>query len=83
MAVTFGDSVMSFRRLIRPGIAVSGLLLVSGCVAPPPAVLPVGQAYYSQQCAAGFYQCVLSQAGPVGAPCACPGLGAPSFGVIR
>ncbi|MGI4952283.1 MAG: hypothetical protein ACRYGM_10790 [Janthinobacterium lividum] len=73
---------MSMRQLLRPALALSGLLLVSACVAPPPP-LPPGQAYYSQQCSAGFYQCVLSQAGPVGSPCACPGLGAPSYGVIR
>ena len=74
---------MSMRHLIRPAIAVLGLLLVSACVAPPLPPPPAGQAYYSQQCSAGFYQCVLSQAGPIGAPCACPGMGAPSYGVIR
>ncbi len=78
-----GMPAMPMRRLIRPAAALIGLLMVSACVPPPPAPLPAGQAYYSQQCSAGFYQCVLSQAGPVGAPCACPGLGAPSYGVIR
>lgn len=74
---------MPMPRLIRPALILSSVLGVGACVAPPPGPLPAGQAYYSQQCAAGFYQCVLPQAGQVGAPCACPGLGAPSYGVIR
>ncbi len=72
---------MSIVRLIRPAVALS-ILFLAGCVAPPPPLAP-GQTYLSQQCAAGFYQCVLPVAGPAGSPCACPGLGAPSYGVIR
>lgn len=60
-----------------------GLLGLSGCVVPPQPVAPPGQVLLSQHCVAGFYQCVLPVAGQLGAPCACPGLGAPSYGVIR
>ena len=49
---------------------------------PVAGAAPVG-APYGTYCAAGAYQCQLAQSGPVGAPCACPGLGAPSYGVIR
>ncbi len=38
---------------------------------------------YSAMCYAGNYTCQLPQAGPVGSGCACPGLGAPSYGPIR
>ena len=73
---------MPFARLTRTAAALATLAL-AGCVAPPPEPLPAGQVYNSQQCAAGFYQCTLAVAGPVGSPCACPGLGAPSYGVIH
>lgn len=73
---------MPLRRLIRPSIALAGLFTMVGCVAPPPPLLP-GQVYLSQQCSAGFYQCVLPAGQQPGTPCACPGLGAPSYGVVR
>ena len=38
--------------------------------------------YAGTSCHAGFYICQVP-AGPVGAECSCPGLGAPSFGTIR
>ena len=38
---------------------------------------------YSAMCYAGPYTCQLPNAGPVGAGCSCPGLGAPSYGSIR
>ena len=41
------------------------------------------QVAYGTYCVAGAYQCQLGQAGPIGSPCACPGIGAPSYGVIR
>jgi hypothetical protein len=69
-------------RITRTAL-ILGVLAVSGCVAAPPAPLPPGQAFFSSQCAAGFYTCVLPQVGQVGTPCSCPGLGAPSYGVIR
>ena len=75
---------MSFKRtccsLAAFGIAAIAL---SGCVAPPPATpLPSGSVVLSQQCFAGFYTCTAAPAAP-GTPCACPGLGAPSYGTIR
>ena len=38
--------------------------------------------YMGTTCKAGFYICQVPP-GPVGTPCACPGLGAPSYGNIR
>ncbi len=35
------------------------------------------------QCYAGAYICNLPAPGPIGTGCSCPGLGAPSFGVVR
>ncbi len=72
-------------------LALAAVLAAAAC-AP---VSPVGPTYgtplaagapqvaYGTYCAAGFYQCQLPQSGPLGSPCACPGIGAPSYGVIR
>lgn len=74
---------MTIRRFFRSSIAV-GTLALAGCVGVPTAQQPVpGQVVLSQYCYAGFYQCILPQLGQVGTPCTCPGLGAPSYGVIR
>ena len=77
---------MSIRHVFA---CAAGLVLaaVAGC-APAPApgtVVGVGpaSAYASNNCFAGFYQCVLPAAQQSGTPCACPGLGAPSYGVVR
>ena len=55
--------------------------------APPPPYEPVAVApaliAYGSSCRAGFYQCLLPVAGPIGSQCSCPGLGAPSYGVVR
>ena len=75
---------MSIRRFTRPALFAASLLGLAGCVgAPAPVNVPPGSVVLSQQCFAGFYQCVLPQPGPIGTPCSCPGLGAPSFGSIR
>ena len=63
--------------------AVLALLAVAGCVAPPPAYVAGGPGVLGTQCAAGFYVCGLSVPSQVGAQCSCPGLGAPSYGVVR
>lgn len=76
---------MPIARFVRSSLAAGvfgAAALLGGCVAPPPP-LPPGAIVLSQQCYAGFYQCVLPQPGQPGTPCACPGLGAPSYGVIR
>lgn len=39
--------------------------------------------YFATFCSAGVYQCPVPGNTPVGASCACPGLGAPSYGVAR
>lgn len=38
--------------------------------------------YVGTTCKAGFYICQVPP-GPIGSQCACPGLGAPSYGLIR
>lgn len=38
---------------------------------------------YGSSCIAGVYQCQLRVSLPIGAECACPGIGAPSYGVVR
>ena len=38
---------------------------------------------YGSACYAGAYQCQLRASLPIGSECACPGLGAPSYGVVR
>lgn len=53
-------------------------------VVGPPGSASAGQVvgYVGTTCGAGFYICQVPP-GPVGSQCACPGLGAPSFGTIR
>ena len=72
------------------------LLALAGCIpvpvpipvgypvsyAPEPAPVPTAAGYVGTTCGAGFYVCQVPP-GPVGRECSCPGLGAPSFGVIR
>ncbi len=73
--------------------AVGGL--TAGCVGvAAPVTQPVGYGpaapvyapasiTYGGQCFAGPYRCRLSAIGPIGNPCTCPGIGAPSYGRIR
>jgi len=76
-------------------LTLSGCYSAPGAVGPLPYVpaSPVvgregtasaGQVvgYAGTTCNAGFYICQVPP-GPVGSPCSCPGLGAPSFGTIR
>lgn len=75
---------------------LAALIGLAGCVgAPayaPTAYAPQPQQGYAPQqpeqayaatCYAGVYTCALAQSLPVGAPCSCPGLGAPSYGNVR
>ncbi len=82
--------VKPIRRLAFLGT----LLLLGGCYVAPGAIAPFGAPagtvyapprdgeYAGATCAAGVYVCQVPP-GPLGAQCSCPGLGAPSFGVIR
>ena len=49
----------------------------------PPVGAPAQQVAYGATCYAGVYTCALPQGLPLGAPCSCPGLGAPSYGNVR
>jgi len=59
--------------------------------APPPAVPappvtappPTAAVPYGSTCFAGVYVCPLARPQPVGSDCSCPGLGAPSYGMVR
>ena len=53
---------------------------VLGAAGTPQAGQVVG--YVGTTCKAGFYICQVPP-GPIGTQCACPGLGAPSYGNIR
>ncbi|MBC7799959.1 MAG: hypothetical protein H7Z10_04995 [Gemmatimonadaceae bacterium] len=89
--------VRSVRPLIALGalLALGGCFYGPDTIGPVPyaPVTPVIGSYDSSgtaqvvgyvgtTCAAGFYICQVPP-GPIGAECACPGLGAPSFGTIR
>jgi hypothetical protein len=54
-------------------------LALSGCGAPggPVSATP------GSTCYAGAYVCPMPTPGRVGAECSCPGIGAPSYGVIN
>ncbi len=74
------------KKFARPA-ALAAILGLAGCVGAPAPVAyspaPGQQVAYSGNCYAGVYSCVLPQQMPLGAPCSCPGLGAPSFGNVR
>ena len=65
--------------LVRLGLA-GGMLLLAGCVGQPQVVSSNGYGYV---CYAGVYTCRLQAQYPVGAPCSCPGIGAPSYGTVH
>ena len=58
-------------------------LAVQGPLPPPPPGTPSGMVPYGATCYAGAYTCALPASGPIGGPCSCPALGAPSYGTIR
>lgn len=75
---------------------VIGAFALASCVGAPAGPIgypPISQAQgpqpaqqivaYGSHCSAGFYQCPLAQMLPLGAPCSCPGIGAPSFGNVQ
>ncbi len=76
--------------------ALSAAVLLGGCyavvpVAPAPVATgtAVDPGYSSSTvaqgttCYAGVYVCTMPAPGAVGSPCACPGLGAPSYGTVH
>jgi hypothetical protein len=80
-------------RIVRPAV-FAALLGLAGCVGAPTsygpgygppgyAQRPGGPVAYGATCSAGVYTCALAQGRPLGTPCSCPGLGAPSYGNVR
>lgn len=79
------DATRSTPRLrrLRAVAALALLGALGGCVGvAAPVGAPVASGY-GFTCYAGFYTCTLPAQGPVGSPCSCPGIGAPSYGTIR
>ncbi len=85
---------MRRRCRVPSAFAFASLIGLGGCVGAPQALVeytPPAQdpqsaervVAYGSHCRAGFYACSLAQSVPVGTGCSCPGLGAPSFGVVR
>ncbi len=70
---------------IRAAAVLALLSALGGCVGVAAPVAPPGAAGYGYgyTCYAGVYTCTLSAQGPVGSPCSCPGIGAPSYGTIH
>ncbi len=80
-------------KLVRC-LGLLAVLPLGGCYVAPGAIAPFGGGtgtvyappregqYAGTTCSAGVYVCAVPP-GPLGAQCSCPGLGAPSFGVIR
>lgn len=87
---------MSVLNTLRRLAVLGALLPLGACYVAPGAIAPFGAAepsgtiyapsrygaYAGTTCSAGAYVCQVPP-GPLGAECSCPGLGAPSFGVIR
>ena len=62
-------------------LVVGCVALLGGCVAYVPVYAPPVEVA-GATCYAGFYVCP-AVPGPPGAPCSCPGIGAPSYGTTR
>jgi len=86
---------MSGLKTLLRLVVLGTLLPLGGCYVAPGAFSPLGVAeprgtffappggsYAGTTCSAGAYVCAAAP-GPIGAQCSCPGLGAPSFGVIQ
>ena len=58
-------------------------LMLGGCVVEVPATGSTAAPGYGYTCYAGVYVCRTPQQVPVGSPCSCPGIGAPSFGRVH
>lgn len=80
-----GHTSRSWRVRVSMAAALALLSALGGCVGEPGLVAPPGSVGYGYgyTCYAGFYTCTLPAQGPVGSPCSCPGIGAPSYGTIR
>jgi hypothetical protein len=70
------------RTMLRLAALASLASGLAGCVGQPAADASAATGY-GYTCYAGFYVCRLPAQYPVGAPCTCPGLGAPSHGTVR
>lgn len=71
--------------MIRVG-GVLGLLFLNACSGTAATPVPAGtqsSAGYGSVCKAGFYTCHTPYQVPLGSPCSCPGLGAPSYGNVH
>lgn len=60
--------------------AIAAVAALAGCAGQ---AAPVSSGGYGYTCYAGAYMCRLAAQYPVGTQCTCPGLGAPSYGVVR
>ncbi len=60
---------------------LAGLAALGACVGAPEAVSAQASPY-GYHCSAGFYRCRLAAQYPLGSQCTCPGIGAPSYGVV-
>ncbi|QNT78977.1 hypothetical protein [Entomobacter blattae] len=81
-------SPIASRSSLLSALVLAGTVLISLCgcegdarsleSTPPNRSQGVGR-----QCEAGIYSCTLPTAATLGSSCSCPGLGAPSYGVVH
>ena len=66
-------------------IVLASLTALGGCVAAPAVIYSTTSqsTIYATYCSAGAYQCPVPYGTAVGTECACPGIGAPSYGAAR
>jgi hypothetical protein len=72
---------VAYQPGVNPVYATPGYSQGTGYAQPLPP--QAQQVAYGFRCYAGVYTCELPQQLPAGAPCSCPGLGAPSYGNVR
>lgn len=65
---------------------VSSALFLNGCSGTAETPVPAGtqsSVGYGSVCKAGIYSCHTPYQVPLGSPCSCPGVGAPSYGNVH
>ncbi len=79
--------VIKMKKLVLFTISIlSFTVFLSACSGTAETPVPAGtqsQTGYGSVCKAGFYTCHTPYQVPLGSPCSCPGLGAPSYGNVH
>ena len=80
MPTSLAPLVRGPRRALLAATCLGIAASLGGCVG---VAAPVPATGLSGTCYAGAYVCQMPGQAPVGTQCTCPGIGAPSYGVVQ